>query len=247
MSLNFKKQLQDLGINAGDVVLMHSSMRALKTNRMPEEVIEDVISCIGPEGTLLIPALTYSNVDVVNPYFNVKETEPCIGLIPCIFLRMPGVVRSLHPTHSVCAYGKKANELTMLHILDETPVGPYSPLRKMLEYKGKILFIGEILSACTFMHGIEEIANVPYVLEKKQTHYFLEDENGTVIEKNMYAHDFAGYKQEYQRIKDILTFPDIKTGKVGEADSYLIDASVLMKKALEKLENDPFYFVSVVK
>ena len=45
-------------------------------------------------------------------------------------------------------------------------------------------------------------------------------------------------------VKDILKYPDIQTGKVGEADCYLINARVLMNKALEQLKEDPYYFVS---
>jgi aminoglycoside 3-N-acetyltransferase len=244
MVSDFRNELHKLGINNGDVVLMHSSMKALKTEKTPTEFIEDIISVIGPEGTLLVPALTYDNVNPKQPYFKARETEPCIGLIPRTFFRMSGVVRSLHPTHSVCALGRKAVELCSQHYLDETPVGPNSPFIKLTEYNGKILFIGNTVKSCTFMHGVEEIAKAPYTLQKERTQYIIEDENGTVIEKKMFAHDFAGWRQEYQRIIDILTFPDIKTGKVGQADCYLFEASRLLEKALSKFLEDPYWFVS---
>jgi len=244
MSGDFKAQLIDLGLKSGDIVLMHSSMKALKTDRKPIEFIEDIISVIGPEGTLLIPALSFETVNAVNPVFIAKETEPCIGLIPKVFFHIPGVVRSLHPTHSVCAYGKLAIELTSKHILDETPVGPNSPFMRIADNNGKILFIGDILKSCTFMHGIEEIAGAPYTLEKTRTHYSIKDENGNIIEKEMFAHNFKGWTQEYQRIKDILKYPEIKTGKVGQADCFLIEASALRDAALEKFRGNLFYFVS---
>ena len=246
MAEDFKKQLRSLGLESGDVVLMHSSMKALKTQKTPAEFIDDVISALGPEGTLLIPALSYEYVNSEQPYFIANETEPCIGLIPRTFFRMPGVVRSLHPTHSVCGYGKKAVELTSLHHLDETPVGPHSPFRTILDHKGKLLFIGDTLKSCTFMHGVEEIAGAPYTLKKTRTHYFIKDENNRIAEKDMFPHDFRGWEQEYQRIKDILEYPDIKTGKVGQADCCLIDASALLKKALEKFRENQFYFVTEV-
>ena len=241
---DFIDQLHSLGLNSGDVILMHSSMKALKTEKTPLEFIEDILSVIGSEGTLLVPALSYNNVNRDNPHFKVRETEPCIGLIPRTFFHKSGVIRSLHPTHSVCAFGKRAVELCSDHDLDETPVGSHSPFRKIVDCNGKLLFIGDILKACTFMHGVEEIAGAPYTLQKGRTRYIIEDENGNVIEKEMFSHDFTGYEQEYQRIKDILDFPDIRTGKVGQADCYLVDASALLEKALEKFTENPYFFVS---
>jgi aminoglycoside 3-N-acetyltransferase len=244
MKEDFIAQLRALGISSGNVLLVHSSMKALKTKKTPIEFIHDLINAICTEGTLLIPALTYENVNAKQPHFSALKTVPCIGLIPETFYRMDGIVRSIHPTHSVCAYGKYATDLTTDHWIDETPVGPHSPFMKLLDYSGKLLFIGDILESCTFMHGMEEKAGAPYVLEKERTHYIIENEDGTITEKDMYAHDFRGWEQQYQRIKDILHYPEIKTGKVGQADCFLIDSTALAEKSLEKFKKDPFYFVT---
>jgi len=244
MREDFTGQLRSLGLNDGDVVLVHSSMKALETKKTPLEFIGDIINAIGLSGTLLVPALSYSNVSAGQPYFSVSKTEPCIGLIPRTFFHMNGVVRSVHPTHSVCACGKFAAEMTSRHCLDETPVGPESPFMKLPEYNGKILFIGDTVKSCTFMHGIEEIAGAPYTLKKERTHYIIEDAQGAVTERDLIGHDFAGWKQEYQKIKGLLRYPDIRTGKVGQADCFLIDAAALMKEALKKFKEDIFYFVS---
>ena len=94
------------------------------------------------------------------------------------------------------------------------------------------------------MHGLEEIAGVPYVLKKDRTRFIIEDKDGTVTERDIYCHDFIGIKQEYQRIKDILAYPDIKTGKVAMAGCFLIDSRALAEKALAMLREDPYCFVS---
>jgi diguanylate cyclase (GGDEF)-like protein len=242
---DFTGQLRSLGLCAGDVVLVHSSMKALGTKKTPQEFIHDIIDAIGTEGTLLVPALTYANVNAGQPYFSVSRTEPCIGLIPNCFFHMEGVIRSAHPTHSVCAYGKHAADIVSEHYIDETPVGPHSPFMKLPDYKGKILFIGNTLKSCTFMHGIEEAAGAPYTLAKERTHYIIEDGNGAIAERDMYAHDFAGWRQEYQKIRDIL--PDIKQGKVGQADCFLLDARALAENAIKKMREDPYYFVTKIR
>ena len=103
-----KEQFYNLGIRPGDVILMHSSMKSLGTNLTPNEFLSELMSAITEEGTLLLPALTYENVTIEKPYFSVTDSEPCIGLLPRTFAKMDGVVRSMHPTHSVYAWGTRA-------------------------------------------------------------------------------------------------------------------------------------------
>ncbi|MBD5146997.1 MAG: AAC(3) family N-acetyltransferase [Ruminococcus sp.] len=235
----FRQQLSELGLCGGDVVMAHSSMKAMQTKRTPEEIIGDIEAVIGEEGTLLMPALTYENVTSENPVFDSGETEPCVGLMAKTFWRMEGVLRSINPTHSVCARGKLAHTLTVGHVMDDVAVGVHSPFMLLPCYKGKILFIGEVLNACTFMHGIEEILKPPYIRPTEDKHYTV---NG---EKRAYrGGDAFGWGSEFQRIEWILEEPDIRKGKLGEAKAYLIDSRALLAAALFKMRADPYAFVT---
>lgn len=230
----YRQQLSDLGLCSGDVVMVHSSMKALGTKRTPEEIIGDIETVIGEEGTLLMPALTYENGSV----FDSEKSEPCVGLMAKTFWRMPNVLRSINPTHSVCARGKLAHTLTVGHAMDDTSVGVHSPFMLLPCYKGKILFIGEILNACTFMHGIEEIVKPPYI-RSAERYYTV---NG---EKRSYkCGDDFGWGSEFQRIEWILEEPDIRKGQLGEAKAYLIDSRALLAAALFKMRADPYAFVT---
>jgi len=237
-------QLINLGINPGDVILMHSSMKALETTNTPETFLSEILEYLTKNGTLLLPALTYKNVSGKNLVFSIVDSEPCIGLLPKTFQKMDGVVRSMHPTHSVCAYGLKAENLTMHHYKDDTPVGPNSPFMLLTEYNGKILFVGDVVNSCTFMHGIEEIVGTPYTLNDEMTRYTLIDKTGDSFDKDYYTHNFTGWRQEYYKICDILTSPDIQTGKIYNADCTLIDAQALKRNALPKFKHDIYSFVS---
>ena len=239
-----RDQLYELGISPGDVVLMHSSMKALRTELTPECFLLELMQALAEEGTLLLPALTYETVTLEKPYFSAIDSEPCIGKLPGTFYKMEGVVRSLHPTHSVCARGARADALTNKHFNDNTPVGPNSPFMLLTQYDGKILFIGEVLHSCTFMHGIEEIVNAPYLMNKDMTQYTLTDSTGNVHVRNYYTHNFKGWNQEYTRIRDILTYPDIRTGTVCAAPCTLVDACKLKTAAIERFNNDIYAFVS---
>jgi len=239
-----RNQLNDLGIAPGDVVLMHSSMKALKTELTPEGFLLELMDALTGTGTLLLPALTYESVTLEHPYFSVTESEPCVGILPKTFMRMCGVLRSLHPTHSVFAWGANADALTREHINDNTPVGSFSPFMLLPEFDGKILFIGDILHSCTFMHGIEEIVGAPYVMNKDMTQYMLTDAKGKTIKKDYYTHNFKGWEQEYPRIRDILEYPDIRTGQICSAPCTLIDSKKLKTAAIKRFQKDIYAFVS---
>ena len=237
--LKLSQDLRALGVEPGDALLVHSSMKALGTSLSPEQLLDCLQDCLGPEGTLLLPALTYENVSGSHRVFDSQDTEPCIGLLPRIFWKRPGVERSVNPTHSVCAWGRLAHRLTVGHVMDDTAVGPHSPFMLLPVVGGKLLFMGPVLHACTFMHGVEEIVHPPYIKEHGQCAYMV---NGKE-ELYQVRRDF-GWGSEFQRIEDILEEPDIKRGKLLAADSTLIDARALLAAALAEMRSNPYAFVT---
>ncbi len=232
-------QLRRMGIEEGDTVLVHSSMKAIGTDRMPEEILDLLQRALGPSGTLLLPGLTYLNVTPAQPVFDSRTTVPCIGLLPRTFMGMDGVVRSVHPTHSVFARGRLAAALTAEHEEDCTPLGPHSPFMKLPACQGKLLFIGELLDSCTFMHGVEEIAGCDYTLTKEKIRYVV---NGR--ERFLYGHDFAGWCAAYSRLKSFMGEGELIRGSFGKAPCYVLDAALLLQKASEVLRADPHFFVT---
>lgn len=241
MGYDFHRQFAELGIQPGDVVLMHSSMKALQTAIAPEEFLRQLLDYLGEAGTLLLPALSYNILNGSAPYvFDSAITPACIGLLPETFRKMPGVVRSQHPTHSVCACGAKARQLTQNHHLDDTPVGPNSPFRLLPKVGGKILMLGDVLRCCTFMHGVEEVACAPYCLNEHADEYIVDGER-----RKLYGHNFEGVEQRYDRIANILREPALRKGKIGAADCHLIDAKALMRAATMMMAEDPYWFVDM--
>lgn len=65
--------------------------------------------------------------------------------------------------------------------MDNTAVGVHSPFMLLPCYKGKLLFIGDILNACTFMHGIEEIVKPLYIRPASEKSYTVNGETRSYI------------------------------------------------------------------
>ena len=155
--IHTKKMLQNdlsaLGIRPGDTVLMHSSFRSLGgIEGGATGFFEAFTDLLGSEGTLILPALSYKSVTRQQPVFHQDQTPSCVGYLPEFFrTQVPGVIRSLHPTHSCCLLGKYARELAEGHELDDTPVGRHSPFAKLPLIGGKILMLGCGLDCNTSM------------------------------------------------------------------------------------------------
>ena len=96
----------------------------------------------------------------------------------------------------------------------------------------------------TTMHAVEELVEPPY-LYGKELEYTLTDEFGRVFTKTYVTHGFAGYIQRYDRVQGLLNDANLRTGQVGNAQCHLINAEPLSRCSVEKMLENPFYFVDV--
>ncbi len=222
---------------------MHSSMKSMgHVPGGPETIIRGLLEALGPDGTLLMPALTYETVTADNPVFDIAETPSCVGAVTEFFRKRTGTIRSMHPTHSVCGVGRYAQEILEKHIHDTTPCGPNSPFSQLRDRYGQILMLGCGLKPNTSMHGIEEMVGPPYLFNPELV-YRLIDGNGNTAEKVYRPHNFKGWEQRYDRVENILDINGLKKGAILKAPSLLIAAKLLWEKSLAALRANPLYFV----
>lgn len=239
--------LRAIGVRPGGVLLVHVSLRSLgPVSGGADTVVQGLREALGPDGTLLMPALSYAYVTSAQPVFDVRFTPSNVGALPEYFRTRPGTLRSLHPTHSVSGCGRLAEEILERHGEDRTPCGPRSPFRLLPEYGGQILMLGCGLRPSTSMHAIEELIEPPYLFGGQQA-YRLIAWDGSTIEAIYRVHGFRGYRQRYDRIADILPAPGLRTGRVLPASVHLIEASALWTAALATLRVDPLHFVDRVE
>jgi aminoglycoside 3-N-acetyltransferase len=239
----FCTDLNALGVRAGMTVMGHASLSAF--GQVPggaDTIIDALCELLTPQGTLLMPALSYLTVTRRQPVFDLLNTPSCVGIIPETFRLRQGVLRSLHPTHSVCGWGKHARDLLAEHALDHTPCGPHSPFHRLPQFDGSILMLGCGLKPNTSMHAIEELVTPPYLFSEPIT-YTLIDENGRTSQEEYIPHNFNGWEQRYDRVANLLPSPQLRSGTVAGAPCHLIHAPALWKAALAQLLKDPLYFV----
>ena len=249
MTENAKKiseQASALGINKGDTLLVHASLRSLGGAKA-DEVIEGLRDALGEEGTLVFPTLSYKYCNPSNPDFDYYETKSNVGYLPEYFrTEVEGVIRSMNPTHSCAAVGKNAEYVTSGHILDNTPCGANSPFRRVMELGGKILFLGCGMNCNTSMHAVEELSEPSY-LYGGDYEYTFTDKDGKTYKAPCRAHGFKGVAQCYYRLADILSGDELRVGKILEADCHLVQTKAMWEKADRKYREEQYYFIDWIE
>jgi aminoglycoside N3'-acetyltransferase len=106
------KQLRDLGVEPGSVLLVHTSFSKIKpVEDGPLGLIAALRLALGPQGTFVMPSITEDDDHLFD-----SKTTPCIGMeiVSDIFWRLPGVLRSDNPS-AFAAIGEQAVRITAPH------------------------------------------------------------------------------------------------------------------------------------
>ncbi|MGH7782230.1 MAG: AAC(3) family N-acetyltransferase [Candidatus Binatia bacterium] len=157
-----------------EIVMLHSSYDRLLPmyKGSPQDLVNELISFCGKGRTLVMPAFVlggrlYDKKEYFRTHaFDVKRTPSEMGLLTEVFRRTPGVIRSLHPTHSVCAIGPHALELTATHHLAATRAGEKTPFGIMARTPTAIVGLGiEYYRCVTQTHAAEDILGDEFPIE----------------------------------------------------------------------------------
>lgn len=258
------QQLSDLGLKSHNVVMFHSSMRAIgSVLGGPDQVHLAITDVITPSGTLLAYIACEREYEAVGRGKLSSEEEQLIlsacptfdpliararrdhGILAEFFRSWPGVQVSDNPGARMAAIGGKAKDILQNHPLNYG-YGPGTPLEKIYQ-TGKILLLGSDLDSATILHYAEHIAPIN---NKRIEHYKVPLlKNGVRVWTDFEEYDtsrgiclwperfFADIIQKY------LHANSIQPKKVGDADSYLLTAKSLVDFAVPILVEEAKKFI----
>jgi aminoglycoside 3-N-acetyltransferase len=144
-----------------EILMVHSSYDGLLPmyKGSASELLITLMDFCGPERTLVMPAFVMggrtfdTKTYFASRPFDVRRTPSETGMIGELFRRTPHVLRSLHPTCSICALGPLARELTTGHHLAKTGFTADSPFGAMNRHRSAILGLGvEYFRCLTHAH-----------------------------------------------------------------------------------------------
>jgi aminoglycoside N3'-acetyltransferase len=261
--MNLADELRTLGLRAGELVMVHGSLRALGLARSQgveggaELILDALAEVLGPDGTLLMIlgtdyALDWVNLRPVSERAALLEgTEPLVlegapvlpevGYLAEAFRRRPGTLTSDNPSGRFAAAGKRASELVRDQPWNDY-YGPGSPLEKLCAWDGKILRLGANPDTITALHFAEYLADIP---TKRRTRwdYLLATSEGPRHVWIECLDDYEGIVhwegEDYFALilKAYLAESRHREGRVGSAHSELLDARDLVHFGARWMEN----------
>ncbi len=241
------KDLHEIGVNPGDTLLVHVSMKSLGwVSGGPQAVIQALMDALTSEGTLVIqthsPTLSdpaeWQNPPVPEHWHDtIRQTMPAydpektpstyLGVVPELFRKFPNVHRSHHPAFSISAWGKNASMITSEHPLDYS-LSDHSPLGKTYQLDAKVLLLGTGYDANTSFH-LSEYRSGTRKLKENGAPLQVEGAAKWTVYKDIEFDDdsFEEIGEQFEKERMVVT------GKIGQAHSRLFSMPEAVDYAAE--------------
>ncbi len=235
---DLEKQIQKLGIVAGDDVLVHCAFSKLGAIQGgPQTLIDAFKSVIGEKGNLLMPSSPNASfqLDYIQKLeiFDVDNEPSKMGAVSETFRKNKDVLRSAHPTEPVCVWGKEAEWYTTGHETDGTAYGMNSPFFKLTEKKGKILYIGVTLdNAGTSLHVLEDaVVDFKYPVYADEV-FSVKIKKGSEFRsiQTKVHNPEQSKKRKCDGLLPMFTEKGVASrSKLGKAETWVLDADKMLK------------------
>jgi len=224
--------LRAIGIERGAVIAVHCALSQLGyVKGGAEALIDALLEAVGPEGTVLMPSfpMTGTQREYLDSgaTFDVRSTPSRSGEVTEVFRRRPEVLRSLHPTNPVCAWGRHAAELLRDHDRSLTAFGHETPYGRLAARDDTFILMLQT-HIRSFQHHFEERVGLPTLFLPQVRTVSVIDETGATREVQMRVRrEYAPYfmavpspgsgPPEWAEIRDFLViFPGGREAELRE-------------------------------
>lgn len=239
--------LQENGIRHDDKVAVHASLRSVGPIEGGADGLIDALCAWLDRGLLLIPTHTWDEVSRDHPYYDVETSVPCVGTLARVAFARPDGIRSLHPTHSVAAFGPGAADYVKGEERCASPAPVHSALSRLYEEGGKILLIGVGHERNTYLHAVDERLRIPDRLNPNPFVISIRDYDGNVIQSPPFRTHFTAaadtcVSEYYPNYKEAFEYTGaVKYARLGNALVYICDARGMtetVRKLWQRTDHD---------
>lgn len=212
--------LRALGLSAGDIVLLHSSLSSIGlVEGGAGTVVRAFQEVLGEAGTLVVPIFG------------------SLGAVTEVVRDDRRAVRSVHPKACVAALGARAEEICRDHWKAELAHGEGTPYTRIAELGGYVCLLGVDQDRNTTLHTVEELQRLPYL--KPVTAESFQTPEGIVTKTWPY---FPGPHRNFIGLDRMLRESGkMRMGKVGAAVTRLIKSRDLIELATAAARANPAF------
>jgi aminoglycoside N3'-acetyltransferase len=242
MNEDLARDVAELGVARDDHIILHSSFKAVcRPRSAPVDLVSALLHTVGPHGTLMATAFTYSYAGRwgIEPFSPMTTPGVDNGAVAEALRTYPRALRSGHPTHSICAVGALSVALTTGKEL-ASPLGRGSSFEEALDRGAKILLIGVGNDRNSSLHHAEVVAGLPYNdipfracwgdTARVRT-------SGGFTEVTL-SREFPGCSRGFSRadayLRDLGLMPE---GRIGSARSLLMDGQRVVEAVVARLRS----------
>ncbi len=236
--------LQPLAL-AGNHVVVHTALSSFgHIEGGARALCEALMETITEIGTVVMPAFTCRHTIIpaagVLPskrptaFHSDLPVDHDLGLLSEEFRRIPGVLRSNHPTHSFAAWGRQARDVLSTQ-RDNNPLGP---LKKLNVVQGQLLLLGTTLQAASPVFLAEEGLGTPYL--RRYTALRL---NASGYEERVVVENVPGCSTAFAKLEERLDPSKLKALPLARGSARKIPIRYLVNLAARLLADDPSIFI----
>ena len=240
-NLSIEKLFSDHNIKKDDDIMIHGDSGIIQQLGRSDKFkffFDSIIRFLGRNGTVLIPAFSYSFCK--KKIFNPKRNPSEVGLFSEIFRLRKDTKRTNHPIFSFSIFGK--NWKIYEKAKTQSCFGKGTVFDVFRHFNGKIITMGTTFeNSATFLHYIEETALVNYRYHKKFFGKIINKGNKELINTNFYVRK-RKFNKEFKKPPPYLKY--LKKTEFGRYNVYSINSKKFYNICIKKLKSDPNYLVN---
>jgi aminoglycoside 3-N-acetyltransferase len=179
--------------------------------------------------------------------FDVRKTVSHMGVVTESFRRRDGVLRSLHPSNPILAFGPHAAWIVEGHENCRHPCGPGSPFEKLAELRAKVLFLDATIYTQTFFHYLEDLVadqlDFPLFRDELTEATVIDyDGNARTVLTCTYSDETIRRRRPDIMVAELDRLGRIKRARVGNSRLILLSTEEVVRVVKDMASRDTFFY-----
>jgi aminoglycoside 3-N-acetyltransferase len=244
---SIKGILTGKGILKGSIIIVHSSYDLLESSGLsPEEINSKLLELVGPEGTLVMPAIRKykeegkleeyltKNIDDIICTYNVRKSRVISGVLPYSLMQRPDSKISRFPLNPVVAVGKQAEKMIEKNLdgINQSAHGPNSAWKYCADNNAVVIGLGIDMAHYLTITHVNEECDTEWPIKNwyRKRKFNIIDRDFTIQKEVLERKPIWGtiYLAENRFRRDLLKNNILKVERVGNLDISIIESRQLM-------------------